>query len=255
MFGLRLWLESLLSPVALIAWCLLGLLVVALRTPGTRRLRVAIAALCALYLAASLPLTADALFDSLQNRARRDARCGPPPPGSVIIVLAGGILRQPADPTDFNALRAQSLRRLIAAVAVARATPGSVLLISGGTGARYREADVMGALAQQMGIPAARIVLDRESRTTDASAVDTRSLPANRAPAPRYLLTSADHMPRALLAFRHRGQTVCAWPVDFDNVHLPLFERMTPQLGALEKTAMALHEYLGLAFYAGFKYR
>lgn len=255
MFGLRLWLESLLSPVALIAWCLLGLLVLALRTPGTRRLRVAIAALCALYLAASLPLTADALFDSLQNRARRDARCGPPPPGSVIIVLAGGILRQPADPTDFNALRAQSLRRLIAAVALARATPGSVLLISGGTGARYREADVMGALAQQMGIPAARIVLDRTSRTTDASAVDTRRLPAGHLQAPRYLVTSAYHVPRADMAFRNRGQTVCAWPVDFQNIALPLFDRLTPQIAALENMSMALHEYLGMVFYDLVKYR
>lgn len=255
MFGIRLWLESLLSPAALIAWCLLALLVLTLRTPASRRVRAATAALCALYLAMTLPLTADPVFDALQRRARGDARCGPPPPGSVIIVLAGGILRQPADPTDFNALRAQSLRRLIAAVALARATPGSVLLISGGTGERYREADVMGTLARQMGIPAARIVLDRESRTTDASAIDTRGLPKDRAHAPRYLLTSAYHMPRALLAFRRHGQTVCAWPVDFQTARLPLFERLTPQLGALERMTMAWHEYLGLAYYAWLKYR
>ena len=255
MFGLRLWLESLLSPAALVAWCLLALLVLTLRTPTSRRVRAATAALCALYLAMTLPLTADPVFGSLERWARRDARCGPPPPGSVIIVLAGGILRDPARAADYNDLRAQSLRRLLAAVALVRETPGSVLLISGGSGHRFREADLMGALAQQMGIARSRIVLDRESRTTDASAVNTRDLPAGHPQAPRYLVTSGYHMPRADMAFRRRGQAVCAWPVDFQSVDLPLFERLTPQLGALEKMTMALHEYLGLAFYAWLKYR
>lgn len=255
MYEIRLWLESLLSPPALLGFCLSLLVVLVFRTSGSKAARIGTAGVWVLYVALSLPLTADPVFSSLEQWGRRDASCGPPPAGSVIIVLAGGIYRNPGQPTDFSDLKAQSLRRLLAAVELARRTPKSTLLISGGAGKRYREADVMGALALQMGIPASRIVLDRDSRTTDQSAIDTRGMPVNDQGAARYLLTSAYHMPRAYMAFSHRGQKVCAWPVDFQTIHLPLFERLTPQIGALEKMSMALHEYLGMLFYDWMKYQ
>ena len=249
MFDLRLWLESLITPVALIAWCLLLLTITAWRLRAPRLVRFATSAMVLAYLALSTPLAVNPVLAMLQQSANHDGHCGPPPPGSVLIVLAGGLNRRPSHAGDFNALRDATLRRTLAAVALALRTPHSVLLFSGGGGTRFREADVMGALAQTLAIPEDRIVLDRESRTTVASAVNTRNMPVNDLRRPRYLITSADHMPRAYMAFRDAGQHVCAWPVDFLDTNAPFPELLTPGIGALEKSTLVLHELLGMLFY------
>lgn len=255
MFDLRLWLESLLAPVALIAWCLVLFTVMAWRMPIPKLMRFGAAGVLLVYLVLSMPLTVDPVFSTLQNWARRDARCGPPPAGSVIIVLAGGFEHAPDRLTDFNALQGDGLRRTLAAVALARQTPQSVLLFSGGGNMRFSEAGVMGALAEAMGIAANRIELEQRSHTTYESAINTRAMLAHDPPAARYLLTSAYHMPRSYRAFRDAGQKVCAWPAGFLSTHAPLLDRFIPQLGGLEKSSMLLHEYLGMIFYSLVKFR
>ena len=249
MFDLRLWLESLVSPVALVAWCLSLLVVVVFRATRSTFARLSVVVVWGLYLLFTLPITADLAFSSLEDRARGDVHCGLPPPGSVIIVLTGGMIKDATSATDFNALEADSQRRLLAAVALAKRSPNSVLFISGGSDQRYGQADVMGAMAEAMGIAPHRIVLDPNSRTTYESAINTRNEPKGDLNAPRYLLTSAYHLPRAYMAFRDAGQKVCAWPVDFEYTHKPLIDQLTPQLGALNHMTLLLHELLGMAYY------
>jgi uncharacterized SAM-binding protein YcdF (DUF218 family) len=249
MFDLRLWLESLIAPTALLAWCLAFLTLATWRHPAPKTLRFGASASLLVFLMLSTPLAVDPAFSMLQQAARSEQRCGPPPPGSVLIVLAGGLNRNPAQVTDFNALRSDSLRRTLFAVALAQRTPHSVLLFSGGGGTRFREADVMGALAQALGFAPDRIVLDRTSRTTAASAINTRAMPAGDSGRPRYLITSAYHMPRANMAFRDAGQKVCAWPVDFLDTEVPPPELFTPGIGSLQRSTLLLHEALGMVFY------
>ena len=255
MFDLRLWLESLLAPVALIAWCLILLTVMAWRMPMPKLMRAGATGVLLVYLALAMPLTVDPVFSALQNWARHDARCGPPPPGSVIIVLAGGFEHPPDRLTDFNALQGDGLRRTLAAVALAQRTPGSVLLLTGGGNTRLSEAAVMGAFAEALGITANRIELEQRSHTTYESAINTRAMPAQDLSAARYLVTSAYHMPRSYRAFRDAGQKVCAWPAGFLSTHAPLLDRLVPQLGGLEKSTLLLHEYLGMMFYSLVKFR
>lgn len=246
---MKTWIELLIAPVSVITW---GLLILALLTFWKSRdwlLRGFALALAALAFALTIPLTANEALGALEAAARRDAACGPPPPGSIIIVLAGGIYGEPPKVTDFSDLKQESIRRLMSAAMLALRTPGSRLLISGGAGGRYREADIMGALARQMGFPASRIMLDRASRTTYQSARNVAAMLAGDRQAPRYLLTSAYHMPRALMAFRDSGQQVCALPVDFRAIEMPPYEMLTPQLSALAKMTEALHEFIGIVFY------
>ncbi|MDE2150104.1 MAG: YdcF family protein [Gammaproteobacteria bacterium] len=219
-----------------------------------RWLRVLSSSVTVFYYLLTIPLTANWVLGALEATAARERTCGPPPAGSVLIVLAGGVSGDPDSATDFADLKAESIHRLLSGAQLALRTPDSVLVVSGGAGGRYREADLMANLAEQMGLPRNRIIVDRKSTTTYQSAVNVGTMLAG-SHAPRYMLTSAYHMPRAFLAFRQSGQPVCAWPVDFRAIAMPPYAMLTPQLSALEKMSRALHEWLGLWFYRWLKWR
>lgn len=253
---MRVWLESLLAPLGLICAALFLLLLLTLWQRIGRRALAWIATLVILgsYLATT-PLAADLLLSPLQAQARRDGRlCGPPPAGSIFIVLAGGVDGVPDSAQDVAMLQLASMRRVIGATDAALPVPDSILLMSGGAGGRWREADLMATLAQHLGFPATRILRDRDAHTTYQSAHDVLHMLQGN-PAPRYLVTSADHMPRAYLAFRHSGQQVCALPVDFHALPRGTLSALTPQIYALVQSTHALHEYLGLLYYRLIKFQ
>jgi len=65
------------------------------------------------------------------------------------------------------------------------------------------------------------------------------------------LVTSAVHMRRAQGVFEHFGFTVLAAPTDFaDFGRFPLAMQLVPNAQALLYSRMALHEYVGLGWYA-----
>lgn len=252
---MKLTLELLFSPVGLTAFGLvvLSALVTWRRPPlGLRWLTYAITVL---FVLSSMPLFANLALGALEQRARQAQTCPAPPPGAVFVVLAGGVDGNPPDAQDYTALKTASLKRLIAAVQLAQRTPDSSLLISGGWGKAVREANLMGALAEQMGFPRQRITLDTASRTTFQTAVNLRDRLLHTPPARRYLFTSADHMPRALMAFAHEGVAICAWPVDFEALPIQPLDMLTPQISALEKTSRVVHELLGMLYYRLVKFQ
>ena len=113
----------------------------------------------------------------------------------------------------------------------------------------------MGALAVQLGFPASRMILDTTSRTTFQTAVNTRErilqFPVGR----RYLVTSADHMPRAMMAFAHEQVSICAWPVDYEAIPIQALDMLNPQISALDKTTRVVHELLGMLYYRLIKFQ
>ena len=249
MLDLRLWLEALVEPVALLTWGLLLLNAMLWRRPASARTRLVAVLLLGLDLLVSLPLVVNPAMGLMQQAAHRESPCAPPPPDSVLIVLTGGMIRQPRAADDFGALSGDSLRRILGAASLAAVTPRSKLVITGGGGTRYPEAEIMGRLAQAMGIPPSRIELELHSHTTMDNARDTGGLPAGDTAAPRYLVTSAYHIPRAYRAFGDAGQQVCAWPVGFYDTRVWFPDAITPQIGALAEASLLVHEWLGMVYY------
>ena len=242
--------DTLLSPVWMFGWVLLALLLLSLFARRRCWLRAGLLLALVLWWGLSAPVTADRALGHLESVARREAgRCSAPPPGSLFIVLAGGVRETGASLDPVISLSAASLRRTLAAERVAQGVPGSRLLFSGGHGGSITEADLMRELALRLGFPAARIQTDDVSRTTYESARNlARRLGAAGHPPP-YLVTSADHMPRAYLAFQESGLPVCALPVDFEASHSYDFEQWVPDIGAFAMMSRALHEYLGIPYY------
>jgi uncharacterized SAM-binding protein YcdF (DUF218 family) len=247
------WLgDTLFDPAALVAWMLLGTTWTMFRArDGSRRAAWACVSTTVVVFVMGSPWTANALLGWLEQRARALAACTVEPHG-VVVALAGGILGAEHGQRDYERLKDDSLRRLFPAVRLVNARDDTVLLLSGGQGGRQREADLMAGLAQELGVPRRRVVVERESHNTFESARFVAGLLPRITdvhPGHVYLVTSAVHMQRAVSAFRSAGIEVCPVPVDFQYIEVPWTDAVVPQLSAVAKSQHALHEIVGQAVY------
>jgi len=194
-------------------------------------------------LAMTTPLGASALIAIQEKRAPMPDACAAPQPADVVL-LAGGVRRLPLDARDYGALSGPSVRRTIDAVTLVRSLPDARLVITGtGKEESVPESEVMAELARQMGVSAQAIRVETSALTTWENAARVRALdPA--LPARIWLVTSALHMPRALIAFRAAGFEPCSYPSDF--LSGPFRARdVLPRGSAVANSEAALHEIVG----------
>ncbi|HNR92379.1 MAG TPA: YdcF family protein [Dokdonella sp.] len=238
-------LSSLVSPLRFgVLFALLALLLWRWLPRPLRMLVIIVSVGC---LALTTPLVANTLVG--WQEARVPAMGCPAGTGSTIVVLGGGVSREARGDDDFSALTEASLRRLFAGVALARAQPDALLLISGGVSRfAFSESGLMGALARQLGVAPERLRLEHRSRTTWQNARYSSEM---QPPIARHivLVTSALHMPRARYAFEQAGFEVCAWPVDYRHAPFGGVGYFLPSTTGLLKADLVLHELVGEAAY------
>ena len=147
-----------------------------------------------------------------------------------------------------NLLNTAGTYRLLEAIAIYRANPGSKLILSGGNGRKDSFAVVAARVAQALGVPAADIQLQTGGHNTEQEV----GLLAPMVGTQRFaLVTSAAHMPRAMRLFEARGLRPLAAPTHFldrYNPHPNWRDWSTPSVASLDRAEFALHEYLGLAW-------
>ncbi|MFA6265845.1 MAG: YdcF family protein [Pseudolabrys sp.] len=169
-----------------------------------------------------------------------------------IVVLGGGLTSVVGRQSDRAGVNADG-ERVIAIARLARQYPQARIIYAGGdaslTGSRRAEADYLGPLLDDFGVPRARVALETRSRNTAENAAFSKDV-ANPKPGERWLLvTSAQHMPRAIGCFRQAGFAVEAYPVAWQTGrHL----RLTPSLDVsrnLERFDRATSEWIGLVVY------
>ena len=238
------------EPAALVAWALVALSVVLWRRERRGVASWMSVGLTAFYFLAATPFGANLAVGVMERSAAATPPCHPER-RSVIVVLAGGVSGLAEDPTHYERLKEASLRRTIAGVRLARETPESRLVLSGGRGGANREADLMAALAEALGYPRTRLIVERKSNSTFEAALYTVRIlkEIGLDVSAFYLVTSALHMGRASAAFRAQGIEVVACPTDFRWVQPRWYEAFIPQLSALHKTSDVWHEVLGYVVY------
>jgi uncharacterized SAM-binding protein YcdF (DUF218 family) len=106
--------------------------------------------------------------------------------------------------------------------------------------------DAMARVLESLDTPVKQIEVDGHSDTTAASA---RSLADRLHGAPFYLVTSAGHMPRAVLAFRAQGLHPLPAPTDYRAPRDLLSANPLPTPKSLRLSDLALHEYFGIIWY------
>lgn len=198
----------------------------------------------ACLLVLSLPSASSALLRPLEDRYTGPA--APVENVDAVVVLGGG--------TERNELSAIAVQRLVEGFTLARSRD-LPLIVSGGrtwaSGSSLPEAAISADLLLRMGVPGDRIVTDVTSTTTWENAREVKKILLARGWTRVALVTSAWHLPRAVLSFRAAGVSVVPRPAGFLSSHGPAGARgLLPAFESLRDSFLALHEYAGLAAYS-----
>jgi uncharacterized SAM-binding protein YcdF (DUF218 family) len=160
----------------------------------------------------------------------------------VIVLLTGyaSTLDEVSPPSWLND---SSAYRVLETQWLKQQFPGSRILISGTEGSAETLKQVLVAL----GMDDAGIFIDAESTDTAASA---ENVARHMAPGERcVLVTSAGHMPRAMMSFELNGRSCFPVPTEFYTPFaLDTFSYL-PSPDKLRLSDLAAHEYLGIAWY------
>ena len=162
-----------------------------------------------------------------------------------VVVLGGGHSSSPELPPNSQIFNS-SLSRIVEGIRIHRALPESKLILSGGAVFDpVPEAVTMAAVARMLGVSPDGMVLESQSQDTGQQSQFVQGIVQNEQ---CVLVTSAIHMPRAMLVFEKKGLRPIPAPTDFgywmrkENSPGQFF----PRAGELRKVEAALHEYLGL---------
>ncbi len=213
--------------------------------------KIAVTAAFAMWLAVSFDPLSRVLLRPLADRypcLAADGRAPASARGVKWIVVLGGGYRPDASLASTSRLTSSALARLVEGVRLWRLLPGARLILSGGAWrGGCSEADIMAALAQELGVPRDAIVLEGESLDTKDQAALVKRLAGEKR---IILVTSAYHMPRALALFRKQNLRPIPAPVgERGRPYYGPFWGWTPFSGrAMQRTRRAVREYLGLAW-------
>jgi uncharacterized SAM-binding protein YcdF (DUF218 family) len=190
---------------------------------------------------------ANLLVGTIESRVPDAAACATAP-APAIVVLAAGLDREPGSGDDINALAADSIRRAVAGILLWQRQPQATLVFAGGGPFATSESALLQKFAEQLGVPAAMIRREAHSQTTWENAEQLHALvPA--LPPRIVLVSSAIHLPRALIAFRAAGFEPCPYASDRRYLAPGGIGYYLPQSSALRKSEEALHELVGEAVY------
>lgn len=170
----------------------------------------------------------------------------------AIVVLSGMVDLQRSNGEQIEMEDAGD--RIIEGMLLARNCPGSLLILSGGSGNLFdqskSEAKLLENLALRFGISEERIRVDIRSRNTHENAVESKKILTKENVSSFVLITSAFHMKRALSCFRKIELNPIPYAVDFRN-HWGKYSIFSfiPQVGNLGKSTAAIHEYVGIITY------
>ena len=160
-----------------------------------------------------------------------------------VIVVLTGYATESARTSPPSWLNESSAYRVLEVIWLADQLPEARILVSGSEAS----GKVMRRALVSLGVDANRVAVQKEAIDTGASAAliaeamgsDTRCL----------LVTSAGHMPRAMLAIRHAGADCTAVPTEFYTPHALNLLAYLPSPAKLRLSDLAVHEYLGILWY------
>jgi uncharacterized SAM-binding protein YcdF (DUF218 family) len=223
---------------------------------GWRRLGLVLASAGFVLLSVcSTPWVADRLQSDLEGRFRAFSPQAAPVADAIVVL--GGAVAGPRPPERPNLILGPASSRVWHAAALYRAGKARWVVVAAGNrpeqATEQVEAEVIGQILFQLGVPRSAIVLEGESRTTRENARNVRPI-LDRLGVRRVLLvTSAQHMPRALQTFTKvwgpGGPQLIPAVTDVRGRAEPLngAEVWLPSLDALLSVTKSLKEFAGMA--------
>ena len=257
-FGLYKFVKYCLYPLTWVVLLLCAATILALFPFSPKRLRwvrLLVMSSLLLLLMLSSPLIATPLIGSLESWYQ-PPKLTPSDRFDAIVVLGGGIaekgsLRPTIEPTSY------SRNRTTCGVDLYQKGYAPTLVLTGGDarifGTGPQEAVEMKRWAVRLGVPESATKVETEARNTYENATGTKRL---LGPASILLVSSASHLPRAVLVFTKQGFRVTPAPCDYFSQNLPqeswneidLFYFL-PNETSLHQTTEAVTEVAGLVIY------
>jgi uncharacterized SAM-binding protein YcdF (DUF218 family) len=169
------------------------------------------------------------------------------------IVVLGGAIASTLSRDYGEPIVNSDAGRVTAIAKLARAYPNARIVYSGGDpslfGAGAPDSEGLYPLLDSFGVPRERVVLETKSRNTLENAIFTKEM-VNPKPGERWLVvTSAQHMPRAVGCFRQAGFPVEAYPVAWRTRPRASLKPAGTFSNGLYTLDNAAHEWLGLIVY------
>jgi uncharacterized SAM-binding protein YcdF (DUF218 family) len=185
-----------------------------------------------------------------------------PMPEAEAIVILGGATRNIDAPRIMPDLSERG-DRLLYGGKLYQDDLAPLIILSGGRiqwfGGVESEAQDMATILQLMGIPSEAMILEPNALNTYQNAIYTQKILQERGIKKILLVTSAIHMLRSLAIFRKQGMEAIPAPTDFlvsegnfRAVNYSLESRILswfPDSESLERTTLALREYIGIVIY------
>jgi len=238
LFFLRKFIEALSLPLGISVFLILAGVVF-------RRRKVAIAGVMVL-LVFSLPDWGRLMLAPLE-RAYPAKTVGAAPQADAIVVLSGGIVRGRSAP---GVQWGEAINRYYGGYDLASAGKAKLLVFSAGDvdDDSISQGAVMRDTAIHNGIAPERIFVTKSVQTTEDEARAVSQIPDVHS---ILLVTSAYHMPRAVLIFRAHGLNVSPFPTDQRVLRRKRVNPLefVPDVKGLQTSETAMREYYGLAVY------
>jgi uncharacterized SAM-binding protein YcdF (DUF218 family) len=175
-----------------------------------------------------------------------------PPQLGAVVVLGGGIREDAPDEGGGATLSTEALGRVLYGLRLFRKI-GAPIVVSGGRAGNIggkTEADVAATLLAQLGVPEGSVIREGKSLTTWENAREVAEVLAARKITRVALVTSAYHMPRAMLAFTRAGVVCVAAPTNYLTYGGKMsVADLLPSFAALSTSFSALREYAGIVQY------
>lgn len=165
-----------------------------------------------------------------------------------IVVLTAADTHNGTVPYTSN-LGYRSAARSLEADRIYRKLPNCKIIISGSRdGGRW-----MSLFLELLGVPETQISVDHAADTFQSAENLKGFLDGKRF----FLVTSAVHLPRAMMAFHQEGLVPVPAPGDFSYGYYPKYRfpyprplvYYLPSMGSFERSNFALHEYFGIVWY------
>ena len=174
----------------------------------------------------------------------------------AIVVLGGGVT--PANHHRLQPDLNQAADRVWYGAQLFHAKKAPLLVLSGGYNPalyQHSAAAAMQQFALDLGVPAQAMLLEEQSRNTQQNAEFTARLLQQRGISTILLVTSAQHMQRALQHFQHTNLQVIPAATDYQLSYKSGWRRWIPAAEDLDKNARLLKEYVGQWLGASMQWR
>jgi len=228
----------------------LGTLLLFRRKDGGRAGKVWIILLVLVYWVLSTPIAAVALVDLCSPdlapvMSKADARGA-----TAIVLLGGGMNIHLSRGASYGAPTREGSLRVLEAARLHQLLGGVPIIATGGLGSsQYSESGLMAHQLEQLGVPADRIIKEEQSTNTRDHALLVPPLLKQHGVDQFVLVTSQQHIARALGAFRAAGvDPVPSTP----EVYVPrggALEMYLPSLLGLNVSERTIYDLMGWVYY------